>query len=255
MKMQTDTKGAFDSFAPYYQLLTDEVDYERWFDYLNKIRSYHTFSGFSEGGDIKNAEILDVACGTGELTGMFAAAGARVTGVDFSPEMLTVCEGNLREKKLKCRLLLSDMRDFKENRLYDFAYCACDGMNYIPAKDTQRVFENLSGMLKKGSVFTFDIIKPSNFDRGGNALEVFDYKDCLLTIRRHKKDDMLVTNLEVKTPSETKNILTRQYPLSKEQILHYSKESGLALAGWYDFMSFDEKDTQTDKIQVVLIKS
>lgn len=34
------------------------------------------------------ARLLDVACGTGVASGQAAAAGARVTGVDFSPEMI-----------------------------------------------------------------------------------------------------------------------------------------------------------------------
>jgi demethylmenaquinone methyltransferase/2-methoxy-6-polyprenyl-1,4-benzoquinol methylase len=38
-------------------------------------------------------EVLDVACGTGDLTRLFAAAGARrVVGLDFTAEMLAVAE-------------------------------------------------------------------------------------------------------------------------------------------------------------------
>ena len=36
--------------------------------------------------------ILDVGCGNGELTASIAAAGARVTGLDRSPEMIAAAE-------------------------------------------------------------------------------------------------------------------------------------------------------------------
>jgi demethylmenaquinone methyltransferase/2-methoxy-6-polyprenyl-1,4-benzoquinol methylase len=44
-------------------------------------------------GDI----VLDVACGTGDLTGLFArSAASKVTGVDFTPQMLGVARAKLR---------------------------------------------------------------------------------------------------------------------------------------------------------------
>jgi len=47
--------------------------------------------------------VLDVACGTGDLTEAFARAGAaRVIGVDFTPEMLEIAQG--RRRKLRERV-------------------------------------------------------------------------------------------------------------------------------------------------------
>ena len=39
-------------------------------------------------GDVRHLDVLDLGCGTGRHTAWLAAAGARVTGVDFSHEML-----------------------------------------------------------------------------------------------------------------------------------------------------------------------
>lgn len=39
-------------------------------------------------GDLKGRSVLDVACGTGDLSFELAAAGARVVGLDFTREML-----------------------------------------------------------------------------------------------------------------------------------------------------------------------
>ena len=41
-------------------------------------------------------EVVDVACGTGDLSELFALAGAAVTGIDFTPEMLEVAERRRR---------------------------------------------------------------------------------------------------------------------------------------------------------------
>ena len=39
-------------------------------------------------GDVRGRTVVDVCCGTGDLSIAFARAGARVLGVDFTPEML-----------------------------------------------------------------------------------------------------------------------------------------------------------------------
>ena len=39
-------------------------------------------------GDVRNLDVLDLGCGTGRHTAWLAAAGARVTAVDFSDKML-----------------------------------------------------------------------------------------------------------------------------------------------------------------------
>ena len=41
-------------------------------------------------GDVREKTVVDSCCGTGDVSVQFAAAGARVLGVDFTPEML-VC--------------------------------------------------------------------------------------------------------------------------------------------------------------------
>ena len=41
-------------------------------------------------GDVRGRTVVDVCCGTGDLSLAFADAGARVLGVDFTPEMLGV---------------------------------------------------------------------------------------------------------------------------------------------------------------------
>ena len=42
----------------------------------------------ARAGDVRGSFVVDACCGTGDLSVAFARAGARVLGVDFTPEML-----------------------------------------------------------------------------------------------------------------------------------------------------------------------
>ncbi|MCP3914440.1 MAG: ubiquinone/menaquinone biosynthesis methyltransferase [bacterium] len=41
-----------------------------------------------QAGDVRGRTVVDVCCGTGDLSALFARAGARVVGLDFTREML-----------------------------------------------------------------------------------------------------------------------------------------------------------------------
>jgi demethylmenaquinone methyltransferase/2-methoxy-6-polyprenyl-1,4-benzoquinol methylase len=65
------------------------------YDFLNRVLSLGSDQRWRRravrlAGDIHGKTVVDVCCGTGDLALAFAAAGARVLGVDFTPEMLAV---------------------------------------------------------------------------------------------------------------------------------------------------------------------
>lgn len=47
-------------------------------------------------GDVRGRRVVDACCGTGDLTLVFADAGAEAIGVDFTPEMLVHTQPKLR---------------------------------------------------------------------------------------------------------------------------------------------------------------
>jgi SAM-dependent methyltransferase len=51
-------------------------------------------------GDVRGCVVVDACCGTGDLSRAFARAGARVVGVDFTPEMLRFAAPKLADARL-----------------------------------------------------------------------------------------------------------------------------------------------------------
>lgn len=70
---------AYTSFAQVYDLFMDNVPYDEWCAYICETLKKH---GIADG------PVLDLGCGTGELTRRLAACGYDMTGVDVSVDML-----------------------------------------------------------------------------------------------------------------------------------------------------------------------
>ena len=76
---------AYTSFAEVYDLFMDNVPYEEWADYLIDI--------FAEN-QVKDGILLDLGCGTGKLTRLFAKHGFDMIGVDNSMDMLEIARAS-----------------------------------------------------------------------------------------------------------------------------------------------------------------
>lgn len=73
---------------------------------LGRINSVHARMAGLVGAD---GRVLDIGCGTGALAGMCAERGARVTGIDISPQMLDVARTRIETDALDDRVELRQM--------------------------------------------------------------------------------------------------------------------------------------------------
>ena len=71
--------NSYQTLSAYYDRFTDDVGYARWADFFERL--------FAREG-MQPKLVLDLACGTGSLTGILAQRGYEMIGVDASPDML-----------------------------------------------------------------------------------------------------------------------------------------------------------------------
>lgn len=103
-------------------------------------------------------KVLDLACGTGNITTILSEKGFDCYGIDNSQEMLNIA----KKKSNKVVWLNQDIKNFKLNCKFDAVICIFDSLNYlIKAKDIIRLFNNVHKILNNGGVFLFDINTPN----------------------------------------------------------------------------------------------
>ena len=140
---------AYGDFAELYDQLMYDIDYEKWFYYIEDIfKKYNKSPG----------KILEMACGTGNLTKHFCDSNYNVTCFDLSEEMLTVAYDKLGAYR-NVKILKQDMTNLTlgDNK-FDAVIAACDSINYITEdRDLLKVFKNVYDHLEDEGLFIFDI--------------------------------------------------------------------------------------------------
>lgn len=102
-------------------------------------------------GDVTGKKYLDVACGTADMAIMIASSGAsKVTGVDFSPEMLKIGDDKSRKKGFDDVILLEtcDALNLEyESESFDGVTCAFGLRNFA---DLDKGLNEMRRVLKNG---------------------------------------------------------------------------------------------------------
>ncbi|MBO4368194.1 MAG: class I SAM-dependent methyltransferase [Clostridia bacterium] len=150
---------SYTAFAKVYDLLMDNVPYEDWARIITEILGAN---GIGDG------LVLDLACGTGTMTGLLAEAGYDMIAADASAEMLEAAREKAAAKGTDILFLCQDMRSFELYGTVRAVVCMCDSINYLLSKeDLLACFKLVNNYLDPGGLFLFDF-HPAEY-----------YSDCL----------------------------------------------------------------------------
>ena len=142
--------SAYEALARVYDALTEDVGYERRADYLEKL---------FKRSQIPVHTVLDLACGTGEMTAILTERGYELIAVDASPDMLSQAREKAAELTGEPPVFLNQSMPALD--LYgtvDAAVCCLDSLNYLTSpKDVQKTFQRLHLFISPGGLLVFDI--------------------------------------------------------------------------------------------------
>ena len=137
---------AYTSFAQVYDLFMDNVPYDEWCAYICETLKKH---GIADG------PVLDLGCGTGELTRLMAKKGYDMIAVDSSVDMLEIASQNWEDGIL---YIHQRMEELELGESVQAAYSACDSVNYIlEEEDLLQAFCRVYSHLMPGGIFLFDM--------------------------------------------------------------------------------------------------
>lgn len=143
--------------SSYYDRFTDDVGYSQWADYFEQV--------FARCG-FRPELILDLACGTGSLSGEMARRGYEMIGVDASNEMLMQAMNNTIDCEPRPVFLHQRMENLDLYGTIQAVLCCLDSVNYVtdPAV-LHEAFRRVSMFLEPDGVFVFDVNTKKKFEK------------------------------------------------------------------------------------------
>ena len=109
-----------------------------------------------------SGDVLELACGTGQLTVPIASAGLPTVGLDLSAPMLTTARQRAATAKVSIEYLLGDMRNFDLGRKFALIFIARNSLLHLHSiEDLLAAFAAVRRHLAPGGIFAFDVFNPN----------------------------------------------------------------------------------------------
>lgn len=161
---------AYGKFAAVYDRLMEDVPYGEIANLIDEE---------IKAQNIKNNIVLDLACGTGMLTGLLKKKGYDVIGADLSPEMLQ----KAKEKHPDVLFLNQAMDDFELYGTVGAICCCLDSVNYLTEDGQLNAMLHLcNNYLEPNGLLIFDINSAYKFQHIlGDNIFTFDNDEIFYT--------------------------------------------------------------------------
>ena len=248
---------AYETLAAMYDALMDDVDYEAWADYIDRMLQKH-------GGPGKR--LLDLGCGTGCISIPLAQRGYQVTGVDISEEMLAAAREKSRALQLDIDWRKQDLTSLQlfdeagNEMVFDAAIATFDVFNHLTdPEDLQMLFHTLNPLLTDEGVLLFDVQTPYKLrEYLGNHIFTLHRDDVEYMWENHFDEETQICTMNITFFLRQANGLYRRETMTQEERVYdldllrlWLKYSDFETAGVYEELS--ENDVTPEAHRAVFI--
>ena len=244
---------SYTSFAQVYDMFMDNVDYPAWSKYLIQLLKEY---------QVEDGLVLDLGCGTGNMTELLAKEGYDMIGVDNSEDMLEIASEKRAESGLNILYLLQDMREFELYGTVKAVVSICDSINYILEEDDLReVFSLVNNYLDPKGVFIFDFNTRYKYEEIlGDRTIAENREECSFIWDNYYYEDEKINEYDLSLFIETDKDsgLYRKYEethyqraYTLEEMKELIRKSGLEFVTAYDAFSKNAPMDTSERIYVI----
>ena len=243
---------AYTSFASVYDTFMDNIPYEEWAEYL---------IGLLKEYKINDGLVLDLGCGTGNMTELLASGGYDMIGIDNAEEMLEIAMEKRAESGHDILYLLQDMREFELYGTVKAIVSICDSINYITEEEELlEVFRLVNNYLDPQGVFIFDFNTVYKYSEIlGNQSIAEDREACSFIWDNYYYEEEKINEYELSLLiKEEDSDLYRKYQETHfqkaydlETIKRLVEQSGLEYITAYDAFTKNAPREESERIYVI----
>ena len=249
-------QNQFAAVAPLYDTLMNGVPYDEWVEYLGKILAERNASP---------RRILEVACGTGNVTERLAHLGYDITGVDIAPGMIDAARAKAKAQRLPIAYHVQDAAELDlPGQKFDLCISLFDSLNYIT--DPVRLalaMERIAVHLSRNGLFIFDLntefaLKNRFFDQDNLGSEEplrYDWKSEFFPDTRLCRVWMRFWYPEEGGTDRAFEEIHWQYAYRTDEIIAMLRKAGFDDITTYQAYTFRTPGRASDRIYYIARKS
>jgi SAM-dependent methyltransferase len=164
----------------------------------------------------KGSHCLDLACGNGRHSILFAKKGYNVTGIDLSPYLINQAKQRLKKNTgitENLNFIIKDMRKIGYKNKFDLIVNLFSSFGYFESdRENFKVIKGISDALKPGGYFLFDFLNKEHLMR---TLIPYDIKvlnkNAYLQIRRFENSFVIKNIFIIQSNKEDKTVKIHHY--------------------------------------------
>lgn len=264
-------------FAQVYDTFMDETPYVEWCEFLIQLIQKYGISRpaalqsvssntqlpestTTESATAEKDIILDLGCGTGTLTELFASHGYDMIGIDCSPEMLRIAREKSIAREQKTLYLLQDMRELELYGTVGTVISVCDSMNYLlNEEDLVETFRLVNNYLYPKGIFIFDFNTVYKYSQVIGDTTIAENRDeCSFIWENYYDEDTQINEYDVTVFVKENEELYRKFEevhiqrgYTLEQMKHCLEEAGLIFLDSLDADTHEQITEQSERIYVI----
>lgn len=251
---------SYTSFAMVYDTFMDNIPYKTWSEYVIAILRQN---------DINDGLVLDMGCGTGNMTELLCEAGYDMIGIDNSEDMLGIAMEKAADKNQDILYLLQDMREFELYGTVRAIVSICDSMNYIlEEEDLLDVFKLVNNYLDPGGLFVFDLNTIYKYEHVLGSQTIAENRDdCSFIWDNYYYEDEMINEYElsifIRDDHREKDNYGDGEPFMRFTETHYQRaydlntvrrlleEAGMEFVAAYEAFTYDCPKDDSERVYVI----
>ncbi len=232
-----------------FSMLADGYDMYNSADFDGYLRFFR--EAVERFSDIPVVEVLDMACGTGELTRRLCQCGYDVCAFDGSAEMLMKATEKCAD--FDVAFSMQDMRLFELYGTVQATLCTYDCLNYLEG-GLGDCFSLVNNYTQRGGLFVFDVNTEYRYKQvfGDNAY-VYESEGSMLVWQNWYNEKTRKCRFYLTEFTEDDGVYLRndevqtQRFYSIQSIKRLLKQNGFQLCGVYGGLDFSPLSPQSEK--------
>lgn len=243
---------AYGGFAQVYDEFMDNVDYHQWCDYAIKLLNKY---------GVTSGQLVEIGCGTGTGTMLFAKAGYEMIGIDIAQEMLEIAQSKKESEDIV--YVLQDATELELPYMVPAMVSIGDSMNYITDYgDFTMVLKRVHKFLEKDGIFVFDLKTKKYFSDIGEATIAEDREECSFIWENYFDEEtnineyylsVFVRGEDGRYDKYEEEHFQRGYTL--DEVRKAVEIAGLKIENIYEAFSDNVGNEENDRVYVVARKS